>query len=54
MDKEEKQEFQKKKVNRLNLDEAKNMLSLLEKRGQQDSKKYSHVLVRLEKLQNIN
>lgn len=52
IDKEEKQKFQKKKVNKLTLQEAKDMLELLEKRGQQTSEKYFHVKTRIEEIEN--
>ncbi|MFA7218913.1 MAG: hypothetical protein WC119_00105 [Synergistaceae bacterium] len=52
--KEEKEHFQKKKVNKLNIQEARDMMDLLRKCDQTLSKKFRHVRERVEYLEKSN
>lgn len=52
--KEEKEHFQKKKVNKLNIQEARDMMDLLRKCDQTLSKKFRHVRERVEYLKKSN
>jgi len=48
--KEEKDQLQRKKVNRLTLAEAEDILDLLDRSDQRGSKKYQHVTYRVNSL----